>query len=376
MRGQIVDISTDGRGVIRDGKTVFVKDALPGDLVEYFLVNEKKNYDEADVKEFIQYSDKRKFNHNPLGSAYPLYPLDEDYQLELKKNMVDFNIKRKVGIDLDVKAVASDNYKLNKIRLHVDGGKIGLHSRGTNDIYLPDLEILFGHKDFIETLPKFLKNATYVSLRQADNGLFLATDGEYFGEKIDGVEDINGHRGTLPILEIESIKYAHDIDGFFQNSKSGAAHALKIIGDQARGEVLDLYCGVGFISLYVGKNAQTLTGVEINSSAINHAKDNAKLNEIKNTKFICKDTADYMRTNTKAYDTIIIDPPRSGLHKDVIAGINKTCKKELIYMSCDLGTFTRDLKILKDTFDVEEIYVIDMFKGTSGVECIGKMTRK
>lgn len=318
MRGIIKDISTDGRGVIRDGKTVFVKDALPGDEVEYFLVKENKNYDEAEVKDFINYSDRRREIKNALGSAYPLYPLYEEYQLELKKNMVEFNINRKAGIDAEIIAVQSDDYKLNKLRLHVEDEKIGLHERGTNEIYAPDFEILFGHSEFIKNLPKNLKNSSYVSLRNADNGLFLATDGVYTGEKLDGVVDSNGQYGKLPILNILGIDYKHDIDGFFQNSKSGAESALKIIGNDNRGSVLDLYCGVGFISIYVSKGAKSVFGVEINDSAINLARENSINNK---TEFKTMDTAKFMKANTKNFDTIIVDPPRSGLVKDVIDGI-------------------------------------------------------
>lgn len=373
MRGIVEDISTDGRGVIRGGKTVFLKDALPGDEVEYFLVKENKNYDEAEVSQFINYSDKRKSTENVLGSAYPLFPLDEDYQLELKRRMVEFNIQRKAGIDTEIIAVASDDYKLNKLRLHVEGENIGLHTRGTNEIYEPDYDILFGHSEFIKKLPQKLSNATYVSLRQADNGLFLDTDGIYTGEKLAGVCDANGHRGEFPILNIKGIDYKHDIGGFFQNSKSGAERALEIIGDQERGKVLDLYCGVGFISIYVSGGAKSVFGVEINDTAIKFARENS-IND--NCNFQTLDTAKFMKTNRNQYDTIIVDPPRSGLVKDVINGIVANKNEELVYMSCDLGTFTRDLKILKEYFTVEKLYVIDMFKGTTGTETIALLTRK
>lgn len=372
MRGIVMDISTDGRGVIRDGKTVFVKNALPGDEVEYFLVRENKNYDEAEVKRFINYSPRRVSNENALGSAYPLFPLEDDFQMELKKSMVEFNLNRKAGVDCDVIAVPSSSYRLNKLRLHVERDAIGLHERGTNEIYTPDYEILFGHADFIKNLPKNLSGASYVSLRNADNGLFLVTDGVYDGDDLNGVCDANGFRGERPVLNILGIDYKHDIDGFFQNSISGATSALKIIGDEPRGSVLDLYCGVGFISIYVAKNAASVFGVEINDSAIALARENSPY---KNTTFEVRDTAKFMRENRKNFDTIIVDPPRSGLVKDVVDGVIRNKNRELVYMSCDLGTFTRDLKILKNYFKIEKVFAIDMFKGTTGVECIAKMTR-
>ena len=383
-RGIVEAISSDGRGIIRDEKVNFVLGALPGDEVEYEIINEKKRFNECALIHIINYSNKRQRNDNPLGSAYPLYPLEEDYQLELKKEMVVNNLKKIAKLDLDniaINAVKNDSYRLNKIRLHIKDDKIGLMEFKSNEIYEPDYDILFGDGKLLKSLPMKIKNASYASIRRDSNGyLYIATDGESLIEiddKIRGIKDINEIRGDNPSYDIIQNSYEVGIDGFFQNSISGAASCLKIIGDEKRGDLLDLYSGVGLISLYVAKNAKSVTGVEINKEAVNFANKNAIKNYGKNNsiKFIAKDTDEFIKDNKRKFDTVIVDPPRSGLTKLTINGIIEIAKDELIYMSCDHATLARDLYILKEYFKIDEIYIVDMFKGTIEVETVALLSK-
>ena len=110
--------------------------------------------------------------------------------------------------------------------------------------------------------------------------------------------------------------------------------------------------------------------------AIENAKTNAELNSMGNTKFLVGDTKTIlMHSNYKA-DTIIVDPPRAGLDKSVIEDIKKINPNMLIYLSCDPITLARDLKLLSDLYDVEELIPYDMFPNTHHVETLVKLTKK
>ena len=103
---------------------------------------------------------------------------------------------------------------------------------------------------------------------------------------------------------------------------------------------------------------------------------NAELNSMGNTKFLVGDTKTIlMHSNYKA-DTIIVDPPRAGLDKSVIEDIKKINPNMLIYLSCDPITLARDLKLLSDLYDVEELIPYDMFPNTHHVETLVKLTKK
>ncbi|MBR6233840.1 MAG: class I SAM-dependent RNA methyltransferase, partial [Erysipelotrichaceae bacterium] len=135
-------------------------------------------------------------------------------------------------------------------------------------------------------------------------------------------------------------------------------------------DVLDLYCGIGTISLYLSKYAKHVTGVEIVESAVRNAKDNAKLNGIENCDFVLADATKGMDPYLKEKDVVILDPPRKGVSKDLIASLKNNRIRKIVYVSCNPATLARDLELLKDTYRIGEIYPVDMFPYTIHTECV------
>ena len=135
--------------------------------------------------------------------------------------------------------------------------------------------------------------------------------------------------------------------------------------------VIDLYCGVGSISLYIAKYVKSVLGIEIVDEAIKDAKINAKNNEIDNAKFLCGDVAKLIDDNIDG-DILIVDPPRAGLDKHTIDVINEKKIKKMIYVSCDPMTLVRDVKLLNN-YHLTNISVVDMFPQTHHVECVVKL---
>ena len=138
--------------------------------------------------------------------------------------------------------------------------------------------------------------------------------------------------------------------------------------------VYDLYCGTGTIGIYVSSFVKKVYGIEIVKDAIKDAKFNAKKNNIKNISFYDSDIKDFFTDQNTKIDkpnTIIIDPPRPGLHPNVVKDIIKLSPSKIIYVSCNPSTQARDVKIfLEDSYKISDIQPIDMFPHTPHIECI------
>lgn len=382
IEGEIIDITNDGRGVVKkDGKVTFVENALPGDIVQIEITKEKKSFNLGRVKKFLSYSKNRRFKNgeNPLGEAYPLFALDYDFGFNLKQNIVKNNFKKFLNMEINIVPHKNEDYRVNKLRLHKAGKKVGLFENKTNKIYVPDMETLLGEgaSEIYKDITENISGGKFVTIRCADNGDFLSTDGTYTGKLFTDFKDRNRSSKIHPVMEIAGKKYEMEIDGFFQNNRYGAEKALEIIGNNRTGKILDLYSGVGLISLFVADKASEVLGVELWEPSVINARENAKLNNITNAKFIAMDTGDLAKEKLPLADTVIVDPPRSGLVPELIERIKEMAPKEIVYMSCDHTTQIRDIKMFLPEYEIKDntVHVIDMFPGTMHVECIALIQR-
>lgn len=143
--------------------------------------------------------------------------------------------------------------------------------------------------------------------------------------------------------------------------------------------VLDLYCGIGTIGIFIAKTAKKVYGIEIIEDAIKDAKENAKLNKIENIEFLCGDVeialGELIKKSEKA-DVIFVDPPRRGLDNTTLNNILKIEPIKVVYISCNPATMVRDLKILEEKYEVAKIQPVDMFPFTSHVECVAMLQLK
>ncbi len=138
--------------------------------------------------------------------------------------------------------------------------------------------------------------------------------------------------------------------------------------------VFDLYCGIGTISLFMAKYAKKVYGVEIVEEAIKDAKENAKINNIKNTEFIAGDTQlilDDLINNKKIIPNVVmVDPPRKGLDNRSVENILKIMPNRFVYISCNPATLVRDLAKFEEMYEIKSIQPVDMFPFTAHVECV------
>ena len=144
--------------------------------------------------------------------------------------------------------------------------------------------------------------------------------------------------------------------------------------------VFDLYCGIGTISLFMAKYAKKVYGVEIVEQAIKDAKENAKINNIKNTEFIAGDTKlildDLINNKNIIPNVVMVDPPRKGLDNRSVENILKIMPNRFVYISCNPATLVRDLAKLEEMYEIKSIQPVDMFPFTAHVECVAVLQLK
>lgn len=133
---------------------------------------------------------------------------------------------------------------------------------------------------------------------------------------------------------------------------------------------LDLYSGIGTITLMVAKSVKNIIGVEIIEDAVIDAKNNAKINGISNAKFIYSDVANLSSSIFNDVDLLIVDPPRSGLDVKAIKMILKNKFKHIIYLSCNIHTQLRDIRAIHELYEIESVQPFDMFPQTPHIEIL------
>lgn len=168
--------------------------------------------------------------------------------------------------------------------------------------------------------------------------------------------------------DFDGVKYKISANVFFQSNPYFAKEIFKEIKGHVKGETLELFSGIGAITLFASENAKNITGVESSNEATELARENAKINNI-SAEFICQDAGSYI-TEAKSPDALIVDPPRTGLGRNLCRKILWKKPKKIIIMSCNPKTLAYDLSILEKKYKITEIKALDMFPYTKHIECL------
>lgn len=382
----INDIDNNMNGITRiDNLVVFVPCALKDEEVTIRIIDIKKRYAVGRIIRFIK---KSKFRNNKVCDKYfecggcSFLHTSFDIELENKKKELCelFNID-----DINILTNNEFNYR-NKATFHVMNGKIGYYSENSHDLICFDECLLVDER--INEIYNYLKecdlyNIESVVVRVSNNEIMVVFKGnrETFNDKglFDQVNSVYLNNELIYgnpyiIMDVNGFKYSIYPDAFFQVN----TETMKIMYDKVReyalngNNLLDLYCGTGTIGIYLSKNFNSVTGVEINSSSIKNANINKKLNNLNNINFICGDAKIVSKSN---YDVIVVDPPRCGLSKDVIKYLNNSKAKRIVYVSCNPKTLKRDIELLIN-YNLTKIEGINMFNKTKHVETVCVLERK
>ncbi len=447
---EVIDINTKGMGVAKsvEGAVYFIKNVVPGDIVDIRAYKKRRGYFEAEPIKWIKTSPQRT---NPICKHFGIcggckwQHLSYEGQLSFKEKGVIHNLKHigKLNINKILPIVGVENpfFYRNKMEFSFSNKRwllsseieedtiierrgLGFHKPGmwdkvvdinqchlqanpSNEIrnairsYALEKKLAFfdphEQRGFLRTL--MIRNTlageimVLIQFYREDKDqreLLLNFIQKRFPKIVSLLYCINSkgndsiydqkiycHRGKEFITEyLDDLQFRITAKSFYQTNPKQAKILYDIakIFTQLRPKdiVYDLYTGTGTIALYLAKYCNKVIGIESVSEAIDSAKVNAKINKIKNVSFEVGDMKycfndEFILRHGKA-NIVITDPPRNGMHADVVKQLLKLAPKRIVYISCNSSTQARDLELMKIKYDVLISQAVDMFPQTHHVE--------
>lgn len=415
-------MSVDGQGIARteDGLVVFVKGMIKGEEADVKIIAEKKNYSFGIIDRLVVRSPYRIDSDCPISykcGGCDFRYIDYNHQLTLKKDILLNTFK-----GYEVNDIIPDDdpyYYRNKVQIPVRDHQMGFYRKFSNDIVvfddclieskianriIEDLKLFFKEnridRYFRHILIKHAKGTGEVMIGLIVNTFDIETDGivkflcARYPEICSIILNLNDQDTNVILGKEEKLLYGRDyiydiFDGikvkislksFYQVNHGQMLKLYSLIrefsGVDEDSDVLDLYCGIGTISLYLARFARKVTGIEIVKEAVDNAKDNAKLNGMDNAEFILSDASKNMDEYIAGKDIVVVDPPRKGISKELIDSFNKNRIMKIVYVSCNPATLSRDLEMLKEDYDIGKIQPVDMFPWTTHVETVCLLSKK
>ena len=436
----ICDYTAEGQGIAKvDGCVVFVPNAIVGETCKIRIEKAQKTWATGKIVEILEKSPHRKQRQCPLSSSCggcDFWHMDYEEETRLKADRVLQALNRIGGETLTEMPILSaptcTSYR-NKAQYPVSQKKdrvfAGFYKAGTHQVVenhrcliLPeetdrvkkiviDYVNQFGITAYDEETHKGLLRHIYVR-RGAVSGQVLVCL-VVNGRKLPHIEDLIERLQTVPgftslVLSVNTKKgntvlgddfitlygpgYIEDTlcgltfrlspRSFYQVNHHQAQRLYEAAIAQAQitkdDLVLDLYCGVGTITLAMAKAAGNVIGVEVVEQAVADAKENAQRNGIENAEFFCGDAGKAaLELEAKGIipDVIVVDPPRKGLNADTIEALSKMSPRRIVYVSCDPATLARDVALLKEKgYTLQSAQAADLFPRCSHVESIVCLT--
>lgn len=384
MKVEIIDTAYGGYGVAKEGKVIFVAHSVEGDVVDISINKENKNFCYANINSIIQPSKHRikaKCKYAGICGGCVFNHIEYNKQLEIKKSIV-LNSIRNIEYKNKINIIKSPNehYRL-RVNMIAQNGNIGFYKFNTNEFVNIDECIILKEKLFCK-IKNFVNRSNitgniYAIESNNDKTLSFADiikqnkniDTSYFDGitikqkkkiKIYGIDktNYNTYFGVVPLSHKSFFQSNHYLLDEFQKS------AVKYFNEYDK-NIVELYAGSGFFSVAIKEKLKSLNidykliSSEISSDAVNIAKD-----------IIKEDASETLKKINYNVDSLFVDPPREGLDKKVIENIIRIKPKKIIYISCNPMTFSRDINLLKEYYQLIDLNIIDMFPDTYHIELI------
>ena len=373
----IIDEDNIGNGIAKiNDFVVFVKNGLKDDKLEIEITKVNKRFANAIITKIINPSKNRTFSkckyYESCGGCAFLHTTYHN-ERTIKHNYLEKLFETKIEY---LPILNEYNYR-NKVTLHVKDGKVGFYNENTHDLCEIDSCLLldnlinekikeikrFDLSKISEIMIRVINNKTMISVKSSEDDINIKNikcDSLYINDKfIKGEEYL--------IDEVGEYKFCVYPESFYQVNKDIMIKIYKKAYELIKKSesLLDLYCGIGTIGIWMHDKFDHIKGIEINKSAIDAANINKELNNINNIEFECNDAK-----NTLAhFDTIIVDPPRSGLSVHVLTHLLYSEAKQIVYISCNPNTLKRDLLFLSK-YEPKYFGCADMFPRTKHIEMI------
>ncbi len=389
VRIEKLDHMGQGIGYIND-KIVFVPNTVPNDVVDITITKETKNYYQGIVNKVILASNDRVLPFCPYFSkcgGCQLQNLKYADTLSYKKERVESIFKHNNLPVLDMEMIANlyPQYYRNKIELKVKEGMIGFYQNKTHEIteinecaitqkcinaFIPELKKMH-IKNGEVCIRSNYNEELLISINSSDQLTFNFSI--YPQYKVVGIVVNNNciYGESFFLDKINNYFFEVSYNSFFQVNSYINSKLFEIINQYVKGvKVLDLYSGVGTLSIMASKNASLVYAIESVPNAVLNAIKNAKINNIKNVNFILGKVEDKLLKIDDEIDTIIVDPPRSGLDNKTLSIMLDKKPANIIYISCETQSLVNNLKSLLSDYEIKKMYLLDMFSYTYHVECV------
>lgn len=439
----IIDsVTSEGSGVGRyNGMAVFVRNTVPQDKIIAHIIKVSKKYAIGILEEIIEPSpsriNPRCENFQKCGGC-SFWSMTYDEELKYKLQRVNDAVFRIGKIDFPCEEIigADDTTRYrNKAQYPVliENGKFsaGFYAYKSHRI-IPCTDCFLQPAEFEQGIKAFEKWAIAENITSYDektgNGLLRHLyfrkcfgTGEIMACAVINGNDIPNKQLLIDSLisavpEIKSIalnsnkentnvilgnktkiiwgsdkitdtllgkKFVISPESFYQVNHNQCEKLYSAVSDFAdlngSETVLDMYCGTGTIGLTLADKCKKLVGIEAVPSAILNARENAEINGVDNTEFICADAfegAKQIEKKSLKIDLVIVDPPRKGCQKELFDVIERLNINRMIYVSCDSATFARDLEILNSKgYQLRHLKAVDMFPRTPHIECVAEIVK-
>lgn len=433
----VVDYTHDGFGIVKkENFPFFVENVIVGEKVKIKIVKIKKNFGYAILEEVINPSKKR-LEEKEKTSGASIMHMNYEEQLNFKTQKVK-NIIKKTLKDEKIKilnTIGMENpiYYRNKsvlpVKRYKDIVKMGYYKSRTHDVEdIYDCKIQFQEHNYLTNKIRKIINDMNISIYDEDTKegslrhimfrtnkskteimVVLISKNKFkkldkfvsnikkISDKIVGIILNINDKNTNVILgeksyllygkdyiidEIEDLKFKISPKSFYQINPIQTQKLYNKIIDVARLDsndiILDAYCGIGTISLFLAKKAKKVYGIEVVESAIRDANENAKLNNINNVTFILGKAEEAISTLLKSekINVVVVDPPRKGCEEIFLQNLVDMNIEKIVYVSCNPATLARDMKFLKTKgYYAREIQPVDMFPHTPHVETVVLMSK-
>ncbi|KYG91285.1 23S rRNA (uracil-5-)-methyltransferase RumA [[Bacillus] sp. KCTC 13219] len=439
----IEDLTHDGNGVAKvGGFPLFIAGALPEELVQVHVLKVLKNYGFAKVLDILEPSTERvaaPCDYFAQCGGCQLQHLSYEGQLKWKQRMVENVMKRLGKIDapvLPVKGMDEPWHYRNKSQIPFAQGETmpiaGFYKTKSHmivdmdrcliqtaeaDIIMTDFKdalIALGISPYNEEKHKGMLRHVVIRKARATNEVMVvlvtmarkfpqaeaavAKIRELLPNVTSIVQNINPNKTNVIFGDVTTTLWGKDViedtigdvrfeisaRSFYQVNPIQTEVLYKQALDYAQltgnERVIDAYCGIGTISLFLAKQAKQVMGVEIVPQAIEDAKRNAELNGFTNTYFEAGPAEEIIPRwykEGKEADVLVVDPPRKGCDEALLNTIIEQKPKRVVYVSCNPATLARDLRILEDGgYKTQEVQPVDMFPHSTHVECVALLQRE
>ncbi len=389
----------------KEGKSVLVDYALPGEIVEVQTLQEKKDYLLARVKRVIMPSSARREPPCPyfgVCGGCQLQHMEYPSQVRSKEEILLETLNRIGKLELKKleHSVFSEEFGYRvRVQFKVSEGKLGFFKRKSHEI-VEIKECPVAHPSVNELIPSLKELAKKVKGLKEIHVFYSPHEEEFLikllSEKYFPKEKLKRLReGVLPkrvvgvslykenrlynlgrdftFVKVGSYKYRVSMDSFIQvNHLLWEDFCGSAIPEGRFNRVLELHCGIGFFSLFLAERSDFVLAYDTNRSAIKDAEYNAKINSIGNVSFQHESGLEALKKHAgENIDLLFLDPPRSGLSEGEAKIIKKNKPREIVYVSCEPTTLARDLKVLVEgRYRLVSVRMVDNFPNTYHIEAI------